>query len=186
MIDENLRWLLSFYRVSEISGALFFGQLSRAMRAGPNQKDMTQHFADEAQHAAYWSQCLAQFGSEPLKIGRAYQDQYAAAAGMPVNMMEVLAITQVFERRVFNQYAKHSRVPNLQPEIVRTLDEIMVDEKWHLSWIGEALKSMEPEYGVDHIQVTLRRFRDADKEVYAKTTQEHQERVEALFGGGNK
>ena len=183
MIDENLRWLLSFYRISEISGALFFGQLARSMRPGQNQKDMTQHFADEAQHAGYWTECLAKLDSEPLRIGTAYQDQYIAAAGMPVNMMEVLAITQIFERRVINQYARHGKVPDLQPAIAETLGKIMEDEKWHLQWIAAALKRMEPDYGAETIEATLKRFWEADKEVYAKTTAEQEQRVIELFRG---
>ena len=49
---DNLHWILSFYRTSEISGALFFGQLANALRPSRIQADMTRHFADEAQHAA--------------------------------------------------------------------------------------------------------------------------------------
>ena len=103
-IDENLLWILSFYRTSEISGALFFGELARSLRPSAIQQDMTRHFADEANHARYWTDCLAKLGAEPLKLPMAYQNQYLATAGMPTNLMEILAITQVFEKRVVAQY----------------------------------------------------------------------------------
>src|ERR1043166_5120509 len=61
-IGENELWLLSFYRTSELSGALFFGRLARALRAGPIQRDLTHHFADESQHAWYWTRCIAELG----------------------------------------------------------------------------------------------------------------------------
>ena len=50
-IDENERWLLSYYRHCELGGALFFGRLSRVVRPGPLQLEMTRQFADEARHA---------------------------------------------------------------------------------------------------------------------------------------
>ena len=180
-LDDNLRWLLSFYRTSEISGALFFGHLARTLRPSANQRDMTRHFAEEAQHARYWTECLERLGSEPLKLGPAYQDQYAAAAGMPVNLMEVLAITQVFERRVICQYALHLRLSDLDAPIAETLARIMKDEQWHLEWVRAALERMENEYGREEIEATLHRFTEADRLVYRNAVLEHGERIDRLM-----
>ncbi len=186
-LGDSQRWLLSFYRTSEISGALFFGRLARAQRPGAIQQDLTRHFADEAQHARYWTDCLDELGCTPLKLGVAYQDQYLAAAGMPANLMEVLAITSVFERRVINQYARHLTVAELEPAVTRTLNRIMEDERWHISWVREALRDMAADYGKDHIRATVRRFEQADREVYAATINEHEQRVSFILdrtGGG--
>lgn len=180
MIDGNLHWLLSFYRTSEISGALFFGELAKRLRPSAIQQDMTRHFADEAAHARYWTDCMAELGVAPLKLGTAYQDQYLAAAGMPANLMEILAITQVFEKRVVAQYALHDRSPNTPEPVRRTLAAIMEDEAWHIRWIRDALAGMEREYGADHIRSTLRRYILADREVYRRTVLEHRERVREL------
>jgi bacterioferritin (cytochrome b1) len=180
MLDENQLWLLSFYRSSEISGSLFFGRLARSMKPSAIQADMTKHFSDEAQHAWYWTSCMNQLGAEPIKMSSAYQDQYLTAAGAPSNMMEILAITQVFEKRVVNQYARHSRISGINPVIRETLSKIMLDEKWHIQWINEALQAMEPKYGKDLISGTLKRFCDADTEVYRRTTQEHEQRLAHL------
>ena len=176
-IDKNLHWILSFYRTSEISGALFFGELARSLRPSPIQQDMTRHFADEANHARYWTDCLEKLGVEPLKLPVAYQNQYVAAAGMPTNIMEILAITQVFEKRVVGQYTLHSKTPDT-PEVVReTIATIMDDERWHIEWIRDALKNMEDEYGADNIRDTLRRFTLADREGYKSTAEEHRDRL---------
>jgi hypothetical protein len=182
LINENERWLLSFYRTSEISGSLFFGKLAKSLKAGPIQHDMTKHYADEAMHAWYWTDCLDKLGVEPLELGGAYQDQYLAAAGMPVNIMEILAITQVFERRVINQYAVHSRADGIHALVKNTIDRIVEDEKWHIKWIRDALKNMESDYGKNTIDETIERFLQADSEVYAKTVREHEERVRELMG----
>ncbi len=180
-LTENERWLLSFYRTSEISGALFFGRLAKSLSPGPIQMDLTKHFADESQHSWYWTKCLQDFGVEPIKMGMAYQDQYTSAAGMPSNIMEVLAITLIFEKRVIGQYALHRQAPGLHPMIKQTIDRIVEDEKWHIEWVSAALKGLEAEFGKDHIEATLRRMREADQQVYQKTVTEHEEIVNGLF-----
>lgn len=181
MLSESEIWMMSFYRSSEMTGALFFGRLARSMKPGGIQHDMTKHFADESMHAWYWTDTMHRLGAAPLKFKDAYQDQYLEAAGMPVNLMEVLAVTQIFEQRVISQYAVHSKVPGLQPEIAETLHRIMNDERWHIHWIREALQSMEAKYGADLVETTLKRFRDADREVYQQTMNEHAERIDEIL-----
>jgi bacterioferritin (cytochrome b1) len=178
---DHQRWLLSFYRTSEINGALFFGRLARTIRSGPIQADMTRHFADESQHARWWTDCIQQLGDDPLKLRDAYQDQYLEAGGMPVNLMEILAVTLVFERRVVGQYAAHARVPGLAQPIRDTLARIMNDEKWHIKWVSEALKKMESEYGAAEVEKALKRYSEADQEVYRRTLDEHQTRLASLM-----
>ena len=100
--------------------------------------------------------------------------------------MEILAVTQVFERRVINQYARHARVPDLQPEIRETLERIMQDEKWHIQWVRAALRRMEPDYGKESIEAAVRRCSEADQQVYQQTLSEHAKRVQHLLKGRNR
>ena len=180
-LSDDERWVLSYYRTSEINGSLFFGRLARTLKPGPIQHDLTKHFADEAQHAWYWTDCLHRLGTSPVKLSTAYQDQYLEAAGLPVNLMEILAITLVFERRVINQYAKHLSLPKVRVEVKETIRLIMEDERWHVKWVGDALTGMEEQFGKDHIADTLRRYKQADLEVYAHTLAEHEARVGFLL-----
>lgn len=182
MIDDNDLWLLSFYRLSEINGSLFFGQLARSLPPGPIQCDMVKQYADEAAHAWYWTRTVERLGAVPKRIDGAYQDQYLAAVGLPVNVMEVLAITHVFERRVMNQYSRHLHTPGIQPEIAETLRTIMEDEKWHLKWVHEALKGLEPEYGKDTIARQIEKCSAADAEIYRKLRHEHGDRLRHILG----
>lgn len=181
MLSDNDLWILSYYRHSEISGALFFGSLLRIFRTGTVGRDLTKHAADEAQHAWFWTQAINQHGREPVRVDKTYQEQYMEAIGMPVSLMEILAVTQTFEKRVINQYARHARIPDLDPVVAATLKRIMEDEKWHIQWIQQALEDMEPEYGKDTIANTLRRYAEADREIYARTLAEHEQRIEDMF-----
>jgi bacterioferritin (cytochrome b1) len=178
-LPENELWLLSYYRSSEINGALFFGRVARIIR-GPLQVDVTHHFSDEANHARYWTQCINDLGHLPVKQSRAYQDQYLDAVGVPANIMEVMAITQIFEKRVINQYRQHMRFPRINPAVRQTIEKIMHDERWHVRYVRKALEAMQEKYGTVEIAETLARYAAADKEIYAKTLAEHSERIAFL------
>jgi hypothetical protein len=182
-LSENDLWLLSFYRSSEINGALFFGRVARTLRGGPLQADVTHHFADEANHAKYWTRCIEDLGYNAEKLSGAYQDQYLEAVGLPANLMEVMAITQVFEKRVIGQYHRHLRAPDTHPRVRQTIETIMEDERWHVKYVRDALQEMAQKYGQELIDDTLARFSAADEEVYAKTLAEYGERIVFLGDG---
>ncbi|GAA1909590.1 ferritin-like domain-containing protein [Streptantibioticus ferralitis] len=182
-LSENDLWLLSFYRSSEINGALFFGRVARTLRGGPLQADVTHHFADEANHAKYWTRCIEDLGYNAEKLSGAYQDQYLEAVGLPANLMEVMAITQVFEKRVIGQYHRHLRAPDTHPRVRQTIETIMEDERWHVKYVRDALQEMAQKYGQELIDDTLARFTAADEEVYAKTLAEYGERIVFLGDG---
>jgi bacterioferritin (cytochrome b1) len=181
-LTENDLWLLSFYRSSEINGALFFGRVARTVKAGKLQAEVTHHFADEANHARYWTECINDLDAAPIRLRDAYQDRYLQAAGAPVNLMEVLAITQVFEKRVIGQYRRHLLVPDLNPRIRATIEQIMVDERWHIRYVRDALQEMAERYGAEHIAETVARFTEADEQVYAEALAEYGDRVTLLRG----
>jgi len=179
-IDENELWMLSLYRRSEIGGALFFAKLANVLKPSAIQFHMTRHFADESRHAWQWTECIARLGAEPLQLDWAYQDGYRKAVGVPANIMEVLAITQVFERRVFNHYERHRQLPFVRLEVKETLTRIMEDEKWHLAWVRAALKDMESQFGSEIVRKTMRRCWDADRDVYQRLVEEHADRMTAF------
>lgn len=185
-VSEEVLWLLSYYRSSEIRGSLFFGRLANALRPGPIQHDLSKHFADEAQHAWYWTDCIDRLGARPVKLDEAYQDQYLEAAGLPANIMEILAVTYVFEHRVIDQYNRHLKAAAVHPEIAATIRRIMKDEGWHLYWVRKALDDMEARFGADEVNGALARYRQADSEVYAKTLAEHAEIVSIVLGGNDE
>jgi bacterioferritin (cytochrome b1) len=176
-LNDNEQWIMNFYRISEISGAQFFARLARCLPAGPVTQDLTKHFADESMHAWYWTRAIGEMGYKTIRLQNAYQDAYLEAGGLPVNIMEVLALTNVFERRVISQYKKHLQVAQLAPVVHETIKTIMADEGWHIHWITQALKAMEDQFGKEHIDKTLARYKRADEEIYGALVGENQERL---------
>jgi demethoxyubiquinone hydroxylase (CLK1/Coq7/Cat5 family) len=174
-VNENELWMASFYRSSEISGALFFGRVARTIR-GPLQKDVTHHFADESAHASYWTDCIYELDERALALRDAYQDRYMEAVGVPASLMEVMAITQVFEKRVISQYNQHMRREQTPAPVRATIQKIMRDERWHVRYVREALQTMEKRHGQEEIAATLARYTAADEQIYAKAIAEYDER----------
>lgn len=177
---ESERWLLSYYRASEIDGALFFGRLCKVIRDPRVQPDLTRHFADESQHTRWWTDCMDELGVRPMKVVSSYQDAYLEAGGAPASVMEVLAVTLAFEKRVAGSYAAHTKVAGLAAPIRATLEKIMKDEGWHIQWVSKALKDLEPEYGAAAVAAAIKRYADADHLVYQRTLAEHDEIVSTL------
>ena len=177
---EAERWLLSYYRASEIDGALFFGRLAKVIRDPAVQCDLTRHFADESQHSRWWTDCMDELGIRPMKVVSSYQDAYLEAGGAPANVMEVLAVTLAFEKRVAGSYASHARVATVAAPIRATLAKIMKDEGWHIQWVSKALQDLEPVYGPDAVRAAIQRYADADREVYQRTLAEHDDVVQSL------
>jgi hypothetical protein len=177
---EDDLWLLSYYRSSEIDGAVFFGRVAEMVRSPELSADVAQHFADEASHAAIWTRCITDLGEQPLRIAGSYQSQYFDAIGVPANLMEVMAVTHVFEKRVIGQYHRQLRFPGTHPRVRQALDRIMPDERWHLRYVRRALAAMSDRYGADHVADTVARYTAADREVYAKTLAEYGGRVAFL------
>jgi hypothetical protein len=178
--DDNDRWMLSYYRVSEINGALFFGQMARIMRPGYLQCQVTHHFADEAAHSSYWTSCMEDLGFYPEKQRATYQDRYFTALGVPANLMEVMAITLVFEKRVIGHYRRHLAHPDTHPRIRQTIERIMLDERRHVKYVRQALDEMGVRYGADFVRRTLERYEEADQDAYAKLISEFGERMTFL------
>lgn len=182
-ISENDRWLLSFYRSSEIDGAVFFGRVAETVRSSELSADVTRHFADEAKHAAIWTRCLLDLGVEPLRITSSYQSRYFDVAGAPANLMEVMAVTHVFEKRVIGQYTRQLRFPGTHPRVRAALEEIMEDERWHLQYVRHAIAAMTDRYGAERVDAAVARYAWADEEVYARTLAEYGDRMAFLTEG---
>jgi hypothetical protein len=56
----------------------------------------------------------------------------------------------------------------------------MEDEKWHLSWVQAALKDMEQQYGSEMINAAIKKYRQADQEVFEKTLKEYGEIIQEI------
>jgi len=158
---RSLTWKLNWYRQSELEGALLLGRLIRAVNDADLILPLVRHCADEARHACLWAETIAELGLPVVRIHRSYQSFYAQHGGAPGSISEALALTHVFEKRVWRQFHRDLDQPELPRPVASCLVTMLDDERQHLHWIREWLAGCSE--GEDFLQ----RFSRIDDEVYA-------------------
>lgn len=166
-ISENELWILSYYRESELAGALIMGRLARETDEDDLRVHLTEHCAEEAHHAWLWTRTILEVGGAPRRVSETYQSRYYAEIGSPKSVLEVLALTQVFERRVLNHFRAHLRRPDTHPVVAETLKQMIADEAGHIGWVKRRLDRCARDGGAAAVAGTLRRFDEIDRGVYA-------------------
>lgn len=132
---RNLAWRLNWYRQSELEGALLLGRMVRAAKDAFLVRKLTKHAADEARHAMLWAEAIAESGLPTIRIFRSYQSLYGDRGGMPSGLTEVLAFTQIFERRVHKRFTTELRQTELPVPVQKAFEIMIADETDHLEWV---------------------------------------------------
>jgi hypothetical protein len=169
---------LNFYRASELHGGLILGQVARRARGSQLVLELTRHSAEEVVHAQLWTETIISVGGEVRPVRETYQARYARFVGTPMALVDVLALTQVFERRVYRHFTEHLHRPATHPRVCATLERMLEEEKGHLRWVKHWLDEQARTRG-DAVQDTLARYAAADALVYAEMTHELGWRVAA-------
>jgi bacterioferritin (cytochrome b1) len=169
---------LNFYRASQLHGGLVLGQLARRVRDGDLIMNLTRHGAEELEHARIWTETILALGGDLRPIRSTYQARLAHIVGTPASVFQVLALTQVFERRVFRHFIQHARMAGTH-ELVRSALERMIEkEKGHLSWLADWLQVEAARRRID-VHAVLDRFSVADARVYGELIYEYRFRTAA-------
>jgi len=170
-ITENELWLLSYYRESELAGALLMGRLARETDDDDLRVRLTEHCAEEARHAWAWTETILKIGGTPRRVSETYQSRYHAAVGNPSSLLEVLALTQIFERRVVRHFKAHLSWPGTHPEVARTLQQLIDEEVGHIRWVKDQLDAYAAAHGDSVVKEMLDRFQRIDEQVYSELGQ---------------
>jgi demethoxyubiquinone hydroxylase (CLK1/Coq7/Cat5 family) len=164
--------LLNFYRASQLHSGLILGQMVRRTNDARLILTLTRHSAEEVMHAQLWTETIIAIGGRPASVRDTYQTRYAAAVGAPSSVLEVLALTQIFERRIFGQFSLHLRLPGIHPAVGATLRRMIEKERTHLTWVKawldeQARLSAQPVRGV------IRKYAVADQRIYDALSTEY-------------
>ena len=165
-ISENDLWILSYYRESELAGGLIMGRLARETDDDDLRVHLTEHCAEEANHAWLWTQTILKVGGTPRRVAETYQARYYAEIGTPTSLLEILTLTQVFERRVIRHFRAHLKWPNTHPAVIETLQRMIAEEVGHITWVKDRLDRYAAEKGAALVAETMRRFTEVDQRVY--------------------
>ena len=163
---------LNFYRACELHGGLMLGQLVRRVRDPELIVMLTRHSADEYAHARLWTDTILELGGEPEPVRSTYQSRLGRIVGAPASVFQVLALSQVFERRVFRHFTQHARLPGTHPVVRAVLERMIDEEKVHLSWMRDWLQVESARRRVN-VNDLLSRFALADARVYGELLYEY-------------
>jgi hypothetical protein len=166
--------LLNFYRASELHGGLLLGSLVRRERDAELTLRLTRHSAEEVRHAELWTQAILDVGGEPSPTEDTYQERYAAVLAGPLSTIDVLALTQIFERRVYRHFLEHERRPGTHPRVRECLRTMIEEERDHLSWVWAWLNERAG-LTADELRDIMSRFQQVDDRVYATLRREYYE-----------
>jgi hypothetical protein len=163
--------LLNFYRVSELHGGLILGQLARRVSDSDLVLNLTRHSAEEVRHSLIWSETIVGVGGQLSPERDSYQARYAAFLGTPGTALEILALTQVFERRVYRHFIEHAHRPGTHRLVRDALERMLEEERGHLSWVREWLDRQSIARG-EQVTSLLRRYAMLDARVYDQLTRD--------------
>lgn len=161
---------LNFYRASELHGGLILGQVARRARGSALVLELTRHSAEEVVHAQLWTETIIAVGGRVRPVRETYQARYARLVGTPTALVDVLALTQVFERRVYRHFTEHLHRAGTHPCVRATLERMLEEEKGHLRWVKRWLDEQRIALG-NTVAETLARYADADAVVYSEMTE---------------
>lgn len=159
---------LDFYRASELHGGLILGQFARRARDPELIHCLTTHAAEEVVHAQLWTATIRAVGGTPQRQLQTYQTRYATRVGAPASILEVLALTHVFERRVHRHFSLHLALPEVHELVRATLRRMIHDERGHLAWVRQWLRGQD-EATVDRL---FAQYQAADELIYAELFEE--------------
>jgi bacterioferritin (cytochrome b1) len=140
--------------------------------------NLTRHSAEEVMHAQLWTETIIAIGGRPAPVRDTYQTRYAEEVGTPISMLEILALTQVFERRVYRHFTEHVRRPGLHPVLAATLHRMLDEERGHLTWVKKWLDGQSVQRP-DEVREVMRRYAAVDERVYAAIATEYGWRLAA-------
>lgn len=168
MISSDELEVLSFYRASEMAGALLLGKLALQTSNERLRGPLTEQCAEEARHSWLFTKLITDLGATPLRMTRTYQSEVGKVYGLPESMLDILCLTRVLEAEVLEHYMQHAAKPDLRPAIRETLETIIEDEQGHVDWIQNELDDYVRRRGQERVDAALRRAEEASAVVFAE------------------
>ncbi|PIS04913.1 MAG: hypothetical protein COT81_03925 [Candidatus Buchananbacteria bacterium CG10_big_fil_rev_8_21_14_0_10_42_9] len=168
MISDQELYILSYYRACELAGAILFGKLAFHTNFENIRIPLTEHALEESRHAWRWTETIEKLGRIPLKVTQAYQTEYGKEYGMPTSILEILCLTQVFEKRTLDHFNKHLALPGTHDLVKATLQELIDDETGHVSWVRKELDDYIAKRDEEEINAVMKKMEEVDKKVFER------------------
>lgn len=180
-MNQDELYVLSYYRACELAGSILFGRLAMHTSFDRLRSPLTHHCLEEAEHAWLWTKVIEDLAETPLKITDPYQTEYGKEYGMPSTIVEILCLTQVFEKRTLQHFSFHRDLPGTHPRVREALQKMIDDEEGHIGWVRDELDAYERTHPGEVSRV-MAELEAIDRRVYARLLE--REAFANVFGGG--
>jgi rubrerythrin len=171
MISPDELEILSFYRASELAGAMLLGKLALQTTNDRLRPQLTEQCAEEARHAWLFTKLITDLGATPSRMTRTYQSEVGKVFGLPESMLDVLCLTQVLEVEVLEHYIRHAQLPDVHPAVRETLEAIIDDERGHVDWVAAELDDYASRHGSAKVEAAMGRAKAASAAAFAELRQ---------------
>jgi hypothetical protein len=151
---------LNLYCTSALFSAWRLGQMARRAHDPRLRLDLARRAADALRHAEIWAETIRAVGGRPSATAAAYQTLYSERLGKPDTLLHVLALSEVFERRLARQLLRHFHRSDIDPTVRATLRR-MIEEELQPQWATRWLES-QAETDTLRVRAIQRQYAEAD------------------------
>ncbi len=189
--------VLQQYRVGEYAGVVGLKRLLGEMQPeGKLHRAMEIHHRDEERHSRVFTDWIYRLGVQPEPMPVEVEAYFASSpeefqrnremlTQLPPDIRRIVTFAAInaVERLAYNQFEAHLLCLD-RPEDVDTLESVMAEEKFHLSYVeGELERVQKGEHGA-FVTIALEQARTRFAEFQEMKRREGGAALEKILGGG--
>ncbi len=190
-------FVLGQYRIGEHAGVVALGRLLAELEPDAKlRRAMEIHHRDEDRHSRLFTDWIRRLGVEPSPLPtevegffsrspEEFQERRRLLAGLPapVRRVFIFAAINAIERLAYTQFETHLLALD-RPEDVTALEGVMVEEKFHLSYVEAELERQQRGEHADVVAGALEAARVRFADFQAARQAEARASIERLLGTG--
>ena len=188
--------VLAEYRLGEHAGVVGLRRLldEIAPEAGL-RRAMEIHYRDEQRHSALFTDWMQRLGASPALLPadvdgffsrspEAFAEQRRVLDQLPPEVRRIFffAATNALERLAFTQFEIHLATLD-RPEDVAALEEVMAEEKFHLSYVEAELARQEAGAHGPTVAVAREMARTLSADFETARREQTRQAIERMLGG---
>lgn len=138
--------MLNVYCTSALHNARLLGQAARRAQDPELCMELARRAADGVRQARLWAETVRAVGGTITAAESTLHTQYADRFGHPSNLLDVLTLTQLYERRLARQLLRHFHRQGTHPTVRATLRRIIEEEitpEWATRWLERVSQTLE-------------------------------------------
>ena len=189
--------ILQQYRIGEYAGVVGLKRLLGEMKPeGKLHRAMEIHHRDEERHSRVFTDWIYRLGVQPEPMPAEVEAYFASSpeefrrnremmAQLPPDIRRIITFAAInaVERLAYNQFEAHLRCLD-RPEDIETLESVMAEEKFHLSYVEGELERAEKGENGELVTTALEQARTRFAEFQEMKRRESGAALEKILGGG--